>query len=84
MGLADGNPSKRLFTIWVCPDCGYYDADPILRRPSDALPMRCFRCGQDAEKKLDLSRISPSFHGARRKEARESAPLMIETKVTAV
>lgn len=76
--------SARVFTIWVCPDCGYYDADPILQRPSNALPMRCFCCGQAAEKALELGRVNTSYHAAWRKKARESAALMVETKVVAL
>ena len=66
------------FTIWLCPACNRYDADPILRRTE---PMRCFGCGYRAEKALDLRRVNPNFHAVRRQEARDSAPLMEPVRV---
>lgn len=71
----------RIYTIWICPECGYYDADPILRRPSNALPLHCFRCGQEAVKSVDWSRVNSSWHHARKAELRDQAPLMQATRM---
>lgn len=73
--------ATRVFTIHVCPDCGHYDADPILRRPHS---IRCFPCGQRAERALDLSRTHSAWVHSKKHQARESAPLMVPTRVTAL
>lgn len=67
------------YVIHVCPKCGFYDADPILRR-KDGIP--CFRCGMAGKDAVDLSRINPAAHAHRRKQAfDEAATPMIRTLV---
>lgn len=71
----------REFTIWVCPACGYYDADPILRRHE---PMSCFACVQRAMKEWEKeTRMFKSYGSAYRNAFSDCAPLMVETKVRA-
>lgn len=67
-------PQRRsTFVIHVCPACGYYDADPILKRDEG---IRCSRCGQEAADGIDESRIHPAWRSMYRDKARRSAPVM--------
>lgn len=81
---ADLQEAKSRFVVWVCPGCGFYDCDPILRRAPGGTrhgPMRCFACGKRAVAALDLSRVAQSAHAWHRAQARETAPLMVPTDV---
>jgi len=73
----------REFTIWVCPVCDFYDADPVQRRGPDTRhePKRCFPCADKAVKAIDYRKINPSARASYRDRARYSAPLMEATKV---
>ena len=71
------------FIIHVCPVCNFYDADPVLRRMPGSRhgPMRCFRCGSEAAKALDLSRVTRTAQEWHRDRAYKSAPLMEPVEV---
>lgn len=76
-------PADRVFTIWVCPACGHYDADPILRRGPGSRhgPKRCSKCASRAEYLWDRSRIAPSYRSAYHSAFYDQAPLMVATRV---
>lgn len=76
--MPDPGSHQREYVIHVCPKCGYYDADPILKRASG---VRCFRCGQEAIAALDILRIAPAARGGRRERARQAAPVMNAIRV---
>lgn len=69
--------------IHVCPVCGFYDADPVLRRMPGSRhgAKRCFACARQAEEALDLSRVASSYHAHYKQQARDSAPVLVPTKV---
>jgi hypothetical protein len=77
--MNEQSPIRGRWAIWECPECGFYDADPILRRGPGTRhsPMRCLPCGKRAIEALDLSRIARSHHEHYKHEARESAPVMV-------
>ena len=74
------------FVIHVCPICGFYDADPVLRRMPGTShgPMRCFECGKRAEAAVNYAGVAPSYRAHQRAKAREAAPVMEPVEVRRV
>lgn len=81
-GGLGGVQTGREIIVHVCPQCGYYDADPVLRRVPGARhgSKRCFACGKRAADALDLLRIAPSARAWRKSAVYDAAPVMVATR----